>query len=101
MVVRDGAHVLVRQLGDERSGVVRLEAETPRDLLAGGPRPLGEQVAQELSCFWAAPPILADLVDEIGTQLRVPDPGAQIVRRIEARIHVREVTVVRIANARR
>jgi len=47
MVVRDGAHVLVGQFGHEGGGVVRFEAQTTCDFLAGGPRPLREQIAQE------------------------------------------------------
>ena len=49
------------ELGDERPGVERLEAEPACDVLGRGPRALGEQPAQDLSRRAAPPPVLADL----------------------------------------
>src|SRR5947208_16596358 len=58
------------QLVDERPSVERLVAEPRRDLLARRPGPLEEERAQELPGLPAPPPVLADLRDEVGTELR-------------------------------
>ena len=42
-----------------------------------------------------------DLADEVLPQLRRADPGAQVVGRVEARVHVGEVVLGRVADAGR
>src|SRR5207245_4359932 len=64
------------QLVDERLGVEGLVVEPRGDLLARGPRALEEEPVQELARLGAPPPVLADLADEVGAELRRADPGA-------------------------
>src|SRR5205807_5768569 len=71
------------QLVDERLGVEGVVAESRRDLLARRARAFEEQGAQELAGLGAAPPVLADLVDEVRAELRRADPRTQVVRRVE------------------
>src|SRR3989337_2786943 len=87
------------ELVQQRARVEGLEAEPGRDLLARRPRPLAEEVAQPRTGFGAPPPVLPDLVDELAAELRRADPGSEVVRRVEARIHVREVVLARVADA--
>src|ERR671938_1805683 len=89
------------QLVDERLGVEGVVAETGRDLLARGPRALEEEPAQKLAGLRAPPPVLADLAHEVRAELRRADPGAQVVRRVEAGVHVREEPVRAVAQAGR
>src|SRR5690348_5073089 len=89
------------ELSHERRRVERLVAEAGGSLLAGRLRPLGEERAQHLAGLRTAPPVLADLVDQVRAQLRVANPRTQVVRRVEAGVHVCEVAVTRIADARR
>src|SRR5438045_8430622 len=89
------------QFGDERRGVVRPEAESSGELVARRTPSLGEEVPQDLARLSTLPPVLADLREEVGAKLRVPDPGAQVVRGVEAGIHVREMTVRVIPHAGR
>ena len=63
--------------------------------------PSAKRARSSSPVFGLAPPVLADLVDQVRAKLRVPDPGAEIVGRVEAGIHVGEVAVGRVANARR
>ena len=86
-----------------RSGSVSsgVEAEAPRDLLAGRLRALAEERAEQVAGLAAAPPVLADLGDEVRAQLGRADPGAQVVGRVEAGVHVREVRVRAVADAGR
>src|SRR5919204_5044343 len=86
------------QLVDERLRVERRVAEPGRNLLAGGLRALEEEPAQELAGLGAPPPVLADLAHEVRAELRRADPGAQVVGRVEARVHVREEPVRAVAH---
>src|SRR5581483_5797674 len=65
----------VREIGDERSDVERVVAEAHGDLLARRPRPLEEEVTQDVARLRAPPPVGADLADQVAAQLRRPDPG--------------------------
>ena len=71
-----------------------------RDLLARRASALAEQLPQPLARLRAAPPVLAHLADEMLPQLRGADPGAEVVGRVEAGVHVGEVVLRRIADAR-
>src|SRR5207248_4462265 len=75
-------------------------AEPRGDFLTRGPRPLCEERAQAVAGLRVSPPVLADLTDEVIAQLRRADPRPQIVGRVEAPVHVGEVGVGAIANAR-
>src|SRR5215469_7139296 len=79
------------QLGDERRGVERVEAEPAGDVLGRGPRALGEQPTQDLAGLGAPPPVLADLAAKVHLELRRADPGARVVGGIEACVHVGQV----------
>ena len=61
------------------------------DLLARGLRALEEEVAQELAGRRVAPPVLADRLDQVAAELGRADPGAEVVGRVEAGVHVGEV----------
>src|SRR6185436_9598347 len=76
------------QFRDERGGVVGLIAQSAGDVLARGLRSLGEERAEDLAGLRAAPPVRSDLLHEMRAKLRVADPGAQVVGRVEAGIHV-------------
>src|SRR4051812_32747720 len=85
----------------ERRRVERLESDPPGDLLARRLRALAEERAEELAGSWAAPPLLADRCDQVAPQLGRADPGAEVVGRVEARIHVGDVGVAAVPDARR
>src|SRR5262249_51393237 len=87
------------QLVEERSSVVRVEAEPGGDLLARRLRPLEEESPQALAGLRAAPPVRADLLDEPGAQLRGPNPGAEVVGRVEAGVHVGDESVRAVTDA--
>src|SRR6266702_1510710 len=89
---------LDRDLGQERGGVERVVAEARRDLFARRFRALAEELAQQLARLGAPPPVFADRVDQVPAQLRGADPCAQVVRRVEAGVHVREITVAAVAD---
>src|SRR5436305_6866296 len=55
-------------LAEQRARVERVEAEAGRDLLAGRLRALAEELLQELARLAAAPPVLADGVDQVPAQ---------------------------------
>src|SRR3954454_179176 len=61
-------------LVQERPGVERVEREAPGDLLARRLRPLAKEVDQQLARPRVAPPVFADFGDEVGPELRRPDP---------------------------
>ena len=48
--------------------------------------------------FLVGPPFLADLALEVGTQLSRADPGAQVVGRVEAGVHVGQVALLAVAH---
>src|SRR3954447_4989377 len=88
-------------LVEQWSGVERVEADAVGDLLARGPRALAEELAEELAGRRAAPPVLADRLDQVAPELGRTDPGAEVVGRVEARVHVGEVGVAAVADAGR
>src|SRR5205807_10108025 len=69
--------------------------------LARRPRAFAEEAAQELPRPRALPPVLADLTREPRAQLRRPDPRAEIVGRVEPRVHVRQVAALVVAHSGR
>src|SRR5882762_10957902 len=88
-------------LVQERLRVERVEAEPARDLLACRLRALEKQIGEKLARLRVPPPVLAHLARQVLAQLRRTDPGAQVVGRVEACVHVREVVVLPVADARR
>src|SRR5688500_7045258 len=86
------------ELVQQRFRVVRIEADAGGDLLARRPRSLAEEVAQALSCLGPAPPVLPRVADQELAQLCRADPGTEIVRRVETRVHVREVVLARVTD---
>src|SRR5439155_4702764 len=89
--VRSGGDLL-----EQRLRVERVEADPGGDLLARRLGALAEQVSQELARLLVAPPVLADLVDQVAAQLSGADPRSQVVGAVEARVHVGEVRVAPI-----
>src|SRR5437764_1623886 len=83
-----GSGRLRAELGAQRAGVERLEADPAGDLLARGLRALVEELAEVVAGLLARPPLVADLALEVRAQLRRADPGAQVVGRGEAGVHV-------------
>ena len=62
---------------------------------------LAEERAQALARLRARPPLVADLTLQVRAQLGRADPGAEVVGRVEAGVHVREVAIRAVADARR
>src|SRR6476469_4699768 len=87
------------EFGDERTRVERLEAEPAGDLLARRARAREEERTETVARLGVPPPVLAELAAQVRAELRRPDPRAQVVRRVEARIHVRQISVLAIAEA--
>src|SRR5262245_35902844 len=85
-------------LAEERRGVERVVAEAGGDLLARELRPLAEEIGEQLAGLRVAPPVLVDGVDQVPTQLRRANPRAQVIGRVEARVHVGEVAVAAVAD---
>src|SRR5262249_11474094 len=56
---------LRRELGDERLGIERVEADARSDLLAGRLRALTEEVAQPVPGLRRAPPVASDLLRQV------------------------------------
>src|SRR6478672_13077095 len=96
-----GSRTSGADLVQQRLGVERVEPEPAGDLLARRLRPLTEELRQQLAGLRVAPPVLADLADQVRAQLRRPDPGAEVVRRVETGVHVGEVVVTPVADPRR
>ena len=63
--------------------------------------PSQEEAAQELAGCRVVPPVRADRVDQVAAELGRPDPGAKVVGRVEAGVHVGEVGVRAVADAGR
>src|SRR5688572_10092897 len=87
------------KLGDERPGVERIEADAPRHLFARRLRALAEERAQPVAGLGGAPPVLAHLTRQVLTKLSGADPRAKVVGRIEAGVHVCEVSVAAVADS--
>src|SRR5207245_4804472 len=77
---RPRAPALLVQFRDEWRDVERLVAQTRGDLLARRPRPLCEPLPEDLPRLRAAPPVVAELRDQMRTHVRVTDPRAQTGR---------------------
>ena len=71
-----------------------------RDLFARRPRPLAKSPRRR-SPVAGRRHQSAPTCRQVLAQLRRADPGAQVVGRVEARVHVREVVVARVADAGR
>src|ERR671910_1672006 len=80
----------------QRRRVERVEPEPRGDLLARRPRPLAPEPAQPLARLRPPPPILAHLACEVAAELRRADPRAQVVGRVEARVHIGEIVLIRV-----
>src|SRR5439155_24911327 len=74
-----------------------VKAEPPRDFLGRGPCALGEQPAQDLARPGVPPPVPAHLATEVRLELRRADPGSQVVGRVKAGVHVRQVSALVVA----
>src|SRR5947207_11893864 len=88
-------------LAEERRRVERVVAEPDGDILARELRPLAKEIGEQLARLRVAPPVLADRVDQVAAELGRADPGAQVVGRVEAGVHVGEVAVAAVADAGR
>src|SRR5688500_4872904 len=89
------------ELVQQGTGVERLVAQPARDLLARRSRSLEEEAAQPLARLGSPPPVLTRIAEQRLAQLRRADPGAEVVGRVEARVHVREIVLAWIADAGR
>src|SRR5207253_10142985 len=85
----------------QRANVERVVADALGDLLARRLGALEEQAAPELAGLRASPPVLSHVLYQVLAELGGADPGAQVVRRIEARVHVGEVALPAVAKAGR
>ena len=88
-------------LVQERLRVERIEAEPAGDLFARRLRAFAEQIAEHLAVAATPPPVGTDLPNEVVAELRRADPRPQVVGRVEAGVHVREVVVALVTDARR
>src|SRR4029450_6653792 len=79
---------VARQLRHERSQVEWVVADPLGDLLTRGTRAFPEQLAEHLGGLRAWPPLVADALPHVRAQLGRADPGAKVVGRVEAGVHV-------------
>ena len=77
-----------------RAARSRAGPRSPRSSAASPPA----RAPQPLAGLGATPPVLADLADQMLPELRRADPGAKVVGRVEAGVHVGEVVLGRIAD---
>src|SRR4029078_9693341 len=85
--------VLAAELAKQWRSVERLIPEPRGDLLTRRPRPLLAQRAQCVTGGGVAPPVFADLADEVVAELRGADPRPQVIGRVEAAVHVGKASV--------
>ena len=77
------------ELVQQRRRVQRVGAEPLGDLLARGPRPSRKSSRRRSPVSGRRHDVLADFGEQVLPELGRPNPGAQVVGRVEARIHVR------------